>query len=276
MVEDAAIKEAIIRLLTEAHLRLTPSDLERTIRRRYPSSQRKDIRMAIRDLVSQGKLAYTQHHSTTHLELNYNRPVYVGNRIVLTPSRLTTQTDSDRVNIKINDGTAFGAGDHPTTRMILQALDHLLQGVGEVPAWRALDIGTGTGVLAIAAAMLGIPRVDAVDIEPAACHEAKKNVMLNKVAHCVQISDKSLDHFYGVKYDLILANLRPPTIIELIPTMKALSATSSKWILSGCRLDECERLKTYLPKPSYRVIWQADRTGWAALALDVTEDSNSD
>jgi len=273
VVKDVQIKETILGLLPGTHLRLTPSDLERSIRRDHVTAQRKDIRRAIRDLVSQGKLSYTQHNSTTHLELNVNRPIHIGDRIVLCPSHLSTRVDPERVTIKLQDGTAFGCGDHPTTRLMLQGLDLLLQKENILSMWRALDIGTGTGVLAIAAAMLGVTRVDAVDIDPAACHEAKKNVVLNHVEDCVQISQKPLDLNSGQKYNLIIANLRPPTIMKLIPMMKAVSAPSSIWIISGCRLNECSRLKTHLSKSDYRSFWQVDVTGWAAFAVEGPGDT---
>jgi len=267
VVEGAAIKETILNLLTNNHLRLTPSDLERTIRRKYISAQRRDIRNAVCELVSDGRVFYTQHHSTTHLEINFNRPVFIGDRIILCPSSQSPPVERDRVIIKLLDGTAFGGGDHPTTRAMLAGLDILLQREGEDSIERALDIGTGTGVLAIAAAVLGISRVDAVDIDPVACHEARQNVQLNALNQQVKISQKPLDPYGRKNYDLVLANLRPPTIIELIPVMTALSSSNSIWIISGCRLDERDRLIRKLPNHHSDVIWKGDLTDWAAFAV---------
>lgn len=246
---------------------MTPSDMERAVRSTSGSASRSDIRNAIRELVSEGRIFYTQHHSTTHLEINFNRPVQVGGRIVLCPSTCSVPDQSDRIIVKLRDGTAFGGGDHPTTRLMLQAMALLLNedSVGSIQ--RALDIGTGTGVLAIASAVLGVSRVDAVDIDPVACHEANQNVLLNGVDHRVQISSTPLDESAKVTYDLVLANLRPPTILKLLPIMKILSSPFSTWIISGCRLDEAERLRAKLPERFKRVIWQADRTGWTAFAV---------
>ncbi len=272
MVEDAAIKETILKLLTDEHLRLTPSDLERAVCRVISSVQRQVVRQAVRNLVSDGMLTYTQHHSTTHLELNFNQPIRIGRRLVLCPSSRSPETDQGsrgRVTVMLRDGTAFGGGDHPTTRMMLQGIDLLMRPESENSIHHALDIGTGTGVLAIAAAKLGVAQVDAVDIDSAACHEADKNVVLNEVDHSVQVSQKSLECYSGQKYDLMMANLRPPTILQLMPMMRTLSAYSSTWIISGCRKDECERLKINLLKGSSRLIWQAELTGWAAMAVGV-------
>lgn len=270
MGEDAAIKETILNLLTTAHLRLTPSDLERAVCCLIISAQRSDIRKAVRELVSLGKITYTQHLSTTHLELNFNRPVQISDRIVLSPSRISGPIDPDHIIIKLHDGTAFGGGDHPTTRMVLQGLDSLLQRKETKNTFtvkRALDIGTGTGVLSIAAAELGIPRVDAVDIDPAACHEAEQNVKLNGVEDRVYISQKSPSQLSKDKYDLVLANLRPPTIMQMVPMMTELSSSLSIWIISGCRLGERERLIKKLPPIFSNVMWKAELTGWAAFAV---------
>ncbi|MEJ2155324.1 MAG: 50S ribosomal protein L11 methyltransferase [Desulfobacteraceae bacterium] len=238
MASDAFIKKTALSLLSKDHIRLTPLDLERTIRCKIPSARQNEIRQAVRELVTQGRIIYSQHNATTHLELNYHRPVQISRRLVLSPPQYELPPLQKGLAIKLAGGTAFGGGDHPTTRMILRGLDLVLERQSALSSDRALDIGTGTGVLAIAAAVLGFVRVDAVDIDPAACYEAKQNTMLNSVEQCVHISQNPIDPLSTVRYDLILANLRPPTIIELIPVMMALSASRSLWIISGCRVNE--------------------------------------
>lgn len=267
MVDKAAIKKTVLALLSEEFLRQTPSDLERGVLGRMPLATRRDIRQALRELVSLGSIVYTLHHSTTHLEINYHRPIEISDRIILSPPNHRPRARHDQVVIKLNDGAAFGGGDHPTTRMMLRGLDDLLQSEGGVPLDRALDIGTGTGVLAIAAAALGFVHVDAVDIDPAACYEAEQNAVLNDVDHGVHISRNSLDPSSKGEYNLILANLRPPTIVALLPIMVALSSSRSFWIISGCRKKEVEHLKERLPRMYSNVVWQAASFNWAAFAV---------
>jgi ribosomal protein L11 methyltransferase len=267
LVDKAAIKKTVLALLSEEFLRLTPSDLEHGVIGRMPSATRRDIRQALRELVSLGSIVYTQHLATTHLEINYHRPVQISDRIVLTPPNLRPRARDDQVVIKLNDGTAFGGGEHPTTRMMLRGLDDLLKSEDGVPLDRALDIGTGTGVLAIAAAALGFVHVDAVDIDTAACYEARKNAVLNGVDHSVHISRKSLNPSSTGKYNLLLANLRPPTIVELLPIMVGLSSSRSFWMISGCRIQEAGRLKERLPSMYSNVVWQAASFDWAAFAV---------
>jgi ribosomal protein L11 methyltransferase len=267
LVDEAAIKETVSALLSEEFSRLTPSDLERAVRRKMPSARRQAIRQAIRELVFLGRIVYTQHHSTTHLENNYHRPVRISDRIVLTPPNQKMPERRDRVVIQLMDGTAFGGGDHPTTRMLLRGLDGLLKNAEGLPLERALDIGTGTGVLAIAAAALGFARVDAMDIDPAACFEAKQNILLNGVDHRVHVSQNPIDPYSREKYNLIVANLRPPTIVELLPMMSTLSSSRSIWMISGCRMEEGGRLKEKLPILHSNIIWQATALGWSAFAV---------
>jgi ribosomal protein L11 methyltransferase len=267
LVNEAAIKETVSDLLSEECSRLTPSDLECAVRRRMPSARRNDIRQALRELVSLGSIVYTQHHSTTYLENNYHRPVRISDRIVLTPPGRRVPERQDRVVIQIMDGAAFGGGDHPTTRMMLCGLDDLLKKADGVPLERALDIGTGTGVLAIAAAALGFARVDAVDIDPVACFEAKQNAILNGVDHGVHVSQNTIEPYSKKKYNLIMANLRPPTIVELLPMMSALSSSRTFWMISGCRMEEGERLKEKLPTRHSNIIWQAASLGWSAFTV---------
>jgi ribosomal protein L11 methyltransferase len=269
LVDEATIKETVAALLSEECSRMTPSDLERAVRRRVPSARRSDIRQALRELVSLGRIVYTQHHSTTHLENNYHRPVRISDRIILTPLDRGLPKMQDCVVIQLMDGVAFGAGDHPTTRMLLRGLDVLLKKAAGVPLECALDIGTGTGVLAIAAAALGFARVDAVDIDPVACFEANQNALLNGVDHRVHVSQIPIDSHSKRKYNLILANLRPPTIVELLPMMLAVSASRSIWMISGCRKEEGNHLKEKLQTRHSSIIWQAATLGWSAFAVSV-------
>ncbi len=275
MASDAFIKKTALSLLSKDHIRLTPSDLERIIRRKIPSARPNEIRQTVRELVTLGCIVYSQHNSTTHLELNYHRPVKISNRLVLSPPQYELPSRQKGLVVKLAGGTAFGGGDHPTTRMILRGLDLLLERQSALRLECALDIGTGTGVLAIAAAVLGFVRVDAVDIDPAACYEAKQNTLLNGVERSVHISQNPITPLSTVRYDLILANLRPPTIIELIPVMMALSSSRSLWIISGCRVNESEHLKKKLPGPYSKVIWQEASMEWSAFAVYGDKDDDN-
>lgn len=264
------IKLEILYLLFNKHLRLTPIYLERAIFQKFPNTTRKVFRSALNELLSTGQLTYTQHFSTTHLEINYHRPFKVSDRIVLSPRESSWASSENDVVLKLNDGSSFGVGDHPTTRMMLRGMDYVLrpnrEGEG-VSIDKALDIGTGSGVLAIAAAALNVERVEGIDIDPTACHEAKKNIKLNGFVDSVTISRLPLDAFYGQQFKLLLANLRPPTILKLIPSMLKVSSSKVVWIISGCRQKEKSRIIDQLPQDLSNIIWQEDQNNWSAFAV---------
>ena len=270
MTDRHSIKLEILNLLHNEHLRITPLNLEQAIRRKLPGTKRRLFREVVQSLCSQGQLSYTQHFSTTHIEINYNRPFQVSDRIVLTPNRFTQDFGTNCVVIKLQDGYTFGAGDHPTTRMILRGMDFILgpkRAKAENQVQMALDVGTGTGVLAIAAAALGADRVVAIDIDPMACIQAQKNVGLNGFKNTIRVSKQSLDHFSEHRFDLVMANLRPPTTRQLFSKILAVSSHQAKWIISGCRIKERDRLQKFLPPGMSEVIWEEDQHGWAAFAV---------
>ncbi|MDZ4277891.1 MAG: 50S ribosomal protein L11 methyltransferase, partial [Dehalococcoidia bacterium] len=103
----------------------------------------------------------------------------VGRRVVIRPSWRRYRPRGDDVVVELDPGQAFGTGQHPTTRMCLEALEERLQ-----PGATVLDVGSGSGVLAIAAALLGAAQVDAVDIDPAAVRATEGNSGRNGVAEC--------------------------------------------------------------------------------------------
>lgn len=271
MVRRLSIKSEIMRLLENERLRITPSDLERELFRRIPNVTRAIIRSKVRELVSLGQLTYTQHFSTTHLEINYHRKVQVSDRIVLSLYEQACIDQSRHLTIHLRSGLAFGAGDHPTTRLVLKSMDEILamkQRQMAFPIKQALDVGTGTGILAIAAAGLGVEKVVGVDIDPVACHEASRNVRLNKLGHRVRITSAPLEKLFDHQFDLVTMNLRPPTILKLCTNLMALSSPAAVWILSGFRKQEQNRVRRQLPKEMSKLLWQKDQNGWAAFAVE--------
>jgi ribosomal protein L11 methyltransferase len=133
--------------------------------------------------------------------------------------------------IKIIPGLGFGTGHHATTRMILRELHHLAT---QDPArsYTILDIGTGSGILAIAAARLFGVTVEAFDVDPLAIENAIDNVNLNAVQDLVQLSTKTLDQVSGT-FDLILANVYGEVLINLARDITARSRPGTIALLSG-------------------------------------------
>jgi len=138
-------------------------------------------------------------------------PQHIGRRLVICPSWQRYLPSDGEVVITLDPGMAFGTGLHPTTRMCLEALEeHLFRGA------KVLDVGTGSGILAIAAAKLGAGTVLALDTDPLAVKIAKENVLANGVREAVEVKEGSLDVAKGSLFDLIVVNILARTIADLI------------------------------------------------------------
>ena len=138
-------------------------------------------------------------------------PQHIGRLLVVCPSWQTYLPSDGEVVITLDPGMAFGTGLHPTTRMCLEALEeHLSRGA------RVLDLGTGSGILAIAAAKLGASTILALDIDPLAVKIAKENVLANGVHRTVRVKEGSLEVAKGSLFNLIVVNILARTIADLI------------------------------------------------------------
>jgi len=138
-------------------------------------------------------------------------PQHIGRRLVVCPSWQRYLPSGGEVVITLDPGVAFGTGLHPTTRMCLEAIEERLSCGAKV-----LDVGTGSGILAIAAAKLGASAVLALDTDPLAVEIAKENVLANGVRRAVKVKEGSLEMAKGFSFDLIVVNILARTIADLI------------------------------------------------------------
>jgi ribosomal protein L11 methyltransferase len=137
----------------------------------------------------------------------------VGRRIVIRPSWLDDAVGPDDIVVALDPGGAFGTGLHPTTRRCLMLLEDVIR-----PGDHALDVGTGSGILAIAAVGCGAASVDAVDVDPIAASTARANVVANGLAHRIDITLGSVDDVEPPRvYDVVIANIIARVIIDLAP-----------------------------------------------------------
>jgi ribosomal protein L11 methyltransferase len=136
--------------------------------------------------------------------------LHVGQHIVIRPSWLDYAPAPGDVVIQLDPGMAFGTGLHPTTQMCLVALEALMH-----PEAAVLDVGTGSGILAIAAARLGAGRVLALDNDPVAVKTARGNVAANGVRGIVRVIDGSMAEV-SESYDLVVVNILAKTIVEMM------------------------------------------------------------
>ncbi len=150
--------------------------------------------------------------------------------------------------IEIDPEMAFGTGTHATTRLCLQLLEAMLQ-----PGSRVLDIGTGTGILAIAAAKLGAGPIVAFDIDPIAAETARRNAAANGVRD-LEIFAGQLAALAPQSFDLVLANIHRSEIVKMLPLMHTLFPCPAKIIFSGILREEEEALRTALAANYFEIM----------------------
>lgn len=158
----------------------------------------------------------------------YYKPVKVGKRLVIKPTWEEYVCGEGDIVIELDPGMAFGTGTHPTTVMCLRVLEGLITG-GET----VFDIGTGSGILAIAAAKLGASVVKAVDIDVVAVNSAAANVEMNKVSDRVEVLAGNLLDKVSGQADLVIANIVADVIKLVCPDAAIAVRTGGKFVASG-------------------------------------------
>jgi ribosomal protein L11 methyltransferase len=227
------------------------------------------VKRAIHDLVAAGELAYTYEHGRTFIEPSFDRPVRVAGRIVLVPPEKAFDAAPEDVLIRVMPGASFGAGRHPTTRLALRGIEFALTrcakpsvGAGS----RVLDIGTGAGVLAMAAVRLGIEAGIGIDLDPCAVAEATANVRLNGLEARITISEAAVEGIGG-SFALVAANLRLPTLLRLAPFIAAWTPPGAAVVISGIRPEEVDTLRSAYAKHAFAQTWCEIEDEWVGLSL---------
>ncbi|MGH7387529.1 MAG: 50S ribosomal protein L11 methyltransferase, partial [Candidatus Methylomirabilales bacterium] len=170
--------------------------------------------------------------------------------------------------VRIDPGMSFGTGHHATTRMCLEALEAFLDQWRGDAGPRVLDVGTGTGILAIAAGVLGAERAVAVDTDPEACAGAMKNVALNNTRDRVQVLHGAVEALRpGSRFDLVVANLDTKTLCPVLNTLKVLVAPQGRLVISGILIEEEGTVSASVKASGLRVVTRQSDGEWLCLTL---------
>jgi ribosomal protein L11 methyltransferase len=161
--------------------------------------------------------------------------------------------------IAIEPGSTFGLGDHPTTVLSLRALRRAVFHGATV-----LDVGAGSGVLAVAAAHFGAVRCDAIDISPASPAVVEANALDNGVSGVVRASTTPLADV-GESYDVVVANILAPTLVELADDLRRVTADDGVLVVSGVLADRHDHVTAALAP--MHLVDRATSEGWAALTF---------
>ena len=188
----------------------------------------------------------------------YYHPMDIGSRLAIVPS--WQEYDTDRVKLILDPGLAFGTGGHETTSLCLEALDERVRG-GE----RVLDIGTGSGILAIAALKLGAGSAEGVDIDPVAVRTAGENAALNGVADKLTVLVGDLSDKASGRYDIITANIVANAIISLAPAVPGLMAENATFIASGIIDSRKDEVIAGLEQAGLAVVEVKEKRGWECI-----------
>jgi ribosomal protein L11 methyltransferase len=217
--------------------------------------------------VEDKELVYTYHFGCTFLEKSFNRPTQISKRVVLKPPGSYYRSLSDEVAIELQQGASFGSGEHPSTRLAVRGIEQALsekEFLKEKRNIHALDIGTGSGVLAIVSVMLGAKSAVGVDIDPCARAEAKENVKLNNLENLIEIQDRKVEKI-SEKFSLISANLRFPTLKRLCSHITEVTERGGAVVISGIKTSEVSDLLNIYTQKYFRCVWKEFDKGWAGL-----------
>ena len=192
------------------------------------------------------------------------RPVPVGRRLLVCPPWELPSRPEERTVIVIEPGRAFGTGGHGSTRSCLGLLERVLAN-GRVA--RAVDVGCGSGILAIAAAALGVPRVEAIDLDPDAVAATDENAGRNAVGDRVHAAVAAVESWSGAGAPLVLANLLAAAHATLAPALVQLVTPGGSLIAGGLLAHEVPVVAGVFAAEGCWLAEVAEDDGWAALLL---------
>lgn len=187
--------------------------------------------------------------------------------VVIRPSWSEVRARPGDVMVEIDPGMAFGTGGHVTTRMCVKALLKILEeGSRLKPGISFLDVGTGSGVLAIAASLLGADKAVGVDIDPVALKVARKNVRLNGVR--VTMSNKPLEEQKG-RFSIIAANILGGELIRIAPELIKRLTPGGRLVISGILAEEVRMMTEVFGELGLKRVEKYRANEWAALVFEL-------
>ena len=196
----------------------------------------------------------------------FYKPMEIGERLIVVPDWEQAET-GDRVELRLNPGLAFGTGSHATTRLCLTALEKIV-----APGMKVLDLGCGSGILSIAALLLGAERAFACDIDDKAVDVAYENAALNGVdrdRYAVRagdvLSDAGLRKEMGTGYDVVVANIVSDVIIALAPAVRGLMKEGGRFLPSGIIDSREEEVRAALEAAGFAVEEAGCSEGWVSF-----------
>jgi len=212
------------------------------------------------------KVSYLEDQDWENAWKQYYAPLPIGEKLVVVPDWMEAE-DTSRVQLRLEPGLAFGTGSHETTRMCLQALeDYAAAGK------RVLDLGCGSGILAIGALVLGCDGAVGCDIDEKAPDAARANAALNGIGeNRFQVyagdvlSDEGMRRFLGSGYDIVCANIVADVILPLSGFVRRFMGEKAVLICSGIIENRAEEVAQALQKNGFRILRHLNENEWHAF-----------
>jgi len=196
----------------------------------------------------------------------YFKPIEVGNRLVVCPTWEEYKGSDAREILHIDPGSAFGTGTHATTRLCLETLEKYI-----FPDCSVLDVGTGSGILAIAARLLGAGMVYGIDIDKMAVKVAAQNAAQNSVQDAVTFGVGNLTEGVDARYNIIVANIVADVVEILVPDVAARLRENGFFIACGIIDSRVPGIVKMLKEAGFDIIEEEHQEGWAAIVAKISE-----
>ncbi len=205
-------------------------------------------------------LRYAEDEDWANAWKQYFKPIKLGKRLVIKPSWEDYAAQGDELIIELDPGMAFGTGAHPTTQLCLRAMELLVK-----PEMRVADIGTGSGILALAAARLGATQVFATDIDPLPRTIARENIAHNQLQDVIHLLEMDEFDLAARDCDIVIANIIANTIIELAPEIAARIKPGGIFIASGIVEEHHDTVSEALAAVGLRLLQTLRDDIWVCL-----------
>ena len=193
---------------------------------------------------------------------------HIGDRVVVRPPWLEYEPQGDEVVVELDPGMAFGTGLHPSTRLTMLGVEEAIK-----PGDTVLDVGTGSGILAIAALKLGASHIDAVDVESVAVRATRENAERNGVADRIDVRLGSAgpgEPFQGT-YDVVLANIIARILIELVEGIVGATKPGGTMVLAGIIQQREADVIAAFEERGATVVNRRQHEDWVSLVLRKAE-----
>jgi ribosomal protein L11 methyltransferase len=188
--------------------------------------------------------------------------IRVSDKIVIKPTFKEYSAKHGEIVLTIDPKMSFGTGEHQTTRLILRLLEKIVK-----PGMKVLDVGSGTGILAIASVKLGASKAVAVDFDEICLDNCRENCLLNAVSNSVEIITGEIDEVKEIGFDLILANIQKNVLLEIAEKIQAKLKSGGSVILSGLLEADQSAIEKKYHSVGFKTKFIDTKDEWIALVF---------